>query len=166
MLNKLTQFFTEHLERAQPSGAQDEPADSEHHFRLAVAALLVEVMRADFEEAAVERTEFLALVRDTFELDANEAEELLTLSTDAVDHSVSLYEFTRLINDHLPPERKREVVSLLWALAYADGELDKYEDHVIRKVADLIHVPHREFVQTRLLAEKDAKRRSSSSDET
>ena len=116
-------------------------------------------MRTDFDTTAAERATFLILVKNTFGLTDTEAEELLRLSEAAADEATSLYEFTRYINHHLPPERKREVIFLLWQIAYADGQLDKYEDHLIRKVAELIHLPHQEFIQTKLQA-KAAKERA------
>ncbi|MCH9671126.1 MAG: TerB family tellurite resistance protein [Gammaproteobacteria bacterium] len=151
MLQNLKSLFTQHLD-----SAIEEPRTGEHHFRMATAALLVEVMRADFEIDESERSAILAIVAETFSLTAQEAADLLGYSEDAADDAVSLYEFTRHINDHLPPERKREVIALLWKVAYADGNLDKYEDHLVRKVADLIHLPHREFIQTKLQAEAAA----------
>ena len=153
MLQSLKSFFLSHLDPVIET-----PESKEHEFRLAVAALLVETMRTDFDTSAEERATFLMLVKSTFGLTDMEAKELLHLSEIAADDATSLYEFTRYINYHLPPERKREVIFLLWQIAYADGQLDKYEDHLIRKVAELIHLPHQEFIQTKLQA-KAAKER-------
>jgi len=62
---------------------------------------------------------------------------------------VSLYQFTGLINQHFTPEQKVRVVEMLWQVAYADGHLDPYEEALVRKIADLIHVPHRQFIQAK-----------------
>ena len=61
-----------------------------------------------------------------------------------------MYEFTRLINDHYSYEQKTGLVENLWRLAFADENLDKYEEGLIRRVADLIHVSHGDFIKTKL----------------
>ena len=70
------------------------------------------------------------------------------------DKATSLYPFTGLINQHFSPEQKAQVVEALWRVAYADGTLDKYEEHLVRKVAELIHVSHSTFIRTKLKAKQ------------
>ena len=72
-----------------------------------------------------------------------------------MEKSVSLYEFTSRLNEELSPEEKADTVEMLWRVAFADGRLDKYEEHLIRKAADLLHVPHRRFIRAKLKAERD-----------
>jgi uncharacterized tellurite resistance protein B-like protein len=84
-----------------------------------------------------------------FELDASQTAELLTLAEQDANEATSLFEFTRLINKHFDAEQKQHFVELLWHVALADGEIDKYEDHLVRKVADLIHVPHLSFIRAK-----------------
>ena len=70
-----------------------------------------------------------------------------------VEESVSLHQFTRLVNDNYNPEQKLALIESMWKVAFADGELDKYEDYLIRKVADLIYVSHSEFIRCKLKAQ-------------
>jgi uncharacterized tellurite resistance protein B-like protein len=126
-----------------------DPTEQEHAYRLAAAALLIEMTRADQEVKGVERAAVARAVRRAFSLDASETDELLVLAEREADEATSLYEFTRLINRHLDPEQKEHLVELLWLVALADGEIDKYEDHLVRKVADLIHVPHSSFIRAK-----------------
>ena len=66
------------------------------------------------------------------------------------DESTSLYEFTREINDKYEYDEKVKLIEDLWRIAYSDGQLDKYEDYVIRKIADLIYVTHSDFIKSKL----------------
>ncbi len=127
----------------------DGAVDREHALKVATAALLVELSRADFEATAVEREMIANLVREHFELSAAEADEILNVADDEAERAVSLHDFTRLLHDNLEPREKHEVIEMLWRVAYADTRLDKYEDHFVRKVADLLYVSHKDLVRIR-----------------
>ena len=123
--------------------------DREHALKVATAALLVELSRADFESTAVEREMIANLIREHFELSAAEADKILNVADDEAERAVSLHDFTRLLHDTLEPREKHEVIEMLWRVAYADTRLDKYEDHFVRKVADLLYVSHQDLVRIR-----------------
>ena len=69
-----------------------------------------------------------------------------------VDESTSLYEFTRVINDHYTPQQKQQLIYAMWTVAYADGDIDKYEEHLIRQVAELTYVAHEDYIRAKLRA--------------
>jgi len=117
--------------------------------RLASAALLVEVARADFDASADEQDALIKHLRSAFALSAEELEILLETAERQVDNTASLYEFTRVINDSCTPKQRETLIEAMWQVAYADGELHKYEEHLIRRVADLLYVPHHAFIATK-----------------
>ena len=123
--------------------------------RLAVATLLAEIARADFEVDASERTAIRRMLGAAYGLDPESAGELATQAEQAAEEAVSLYEFTSRLNEELSPEEKVEIIEMLWRVAFADGRLDKYEEHLVRKAADLLHVPHRRFIRAKLKAERE-----------
>lgn len=131
------------------SGAAEEP-HSEHALQLASAALLVEMERADHHFEPAERAATARLVAERFAFDEDEARELLELADGEVDRAVSLYEFTSLLHRHLDDEAKRRVLTMLWQAAYADGQLHRYEEQLIRRVADLLYVPREDFIKVKL----------------
>ncbi len=138
------------LESALTTGAEDSGAgDREHALKVATAALLVELSRADFESTAVERDMIASLIREHFELSSDEADEILSVADDEAERAVSLHDFTRLLHDSLDSHDKHAVIEMLWRVAYADTRLDKYEDHFVRKVADLLYVSHKDVVRIR-----------------
>ena len=122
--------------------------EREHGYHVATAALLVEMMRADYEVRPAERDAVLRALAAAFDdLSPEETRDLLARAEERADDATSLYEFTQLINRQLDHEQKAHVVELLWRVAYADGDLDKYEEHLVRRIADLIHVPHSVFIR-------------------
>lgn len=146
MLASIKRFFDANLAAA---GQARSAVEQEHAYRLATAALLIEMTRADYDVKTVEREAVTHAVQRVFGLDAAETAELVALAEQEADEATSLYEFTRLINDNFEPQQKEHIVELMWQVALADGEIDKYEDHLVRKVADLIHLPHLTFIRAK-----------------
>ena len=114
--------------------------DRDTAVRKATAVLMVDVALADeiFHEQELAR--ILELVGLHFELDSDEAAELVDLAKDVASDMTSLYEFTQLLHNSLTNDEKTNVVAMLWQIAYADGELDKHEDALVLKISDLLHV--------------------------
>lgn len=150
MIERLRRF----LQSARDSS--DETADSgASDARVAVAALLVEMARADFNEAPEERQAIRRLLGTHFSLEKSQAEELLGMGGKKADEAVSLQEFTREIHETFDPAQKLRVLEMLVRTALADGEIDKFERHLLGKIADLIYVPRADYVtmMDRILAE-------------
>ena len=123
-----------------------------HRLQLASAALLIETARADFTQDGDEEAAMEKLLHNSLMLPATEIQELMRQATDKADEATSLYEFTRLINDHYLEEEKLQLIHNMWVVAWADGNIDKYEEHLIRRVAELIYVSHQEFIRGKLAA--------------
>ena len=115
-------------------------AERESALRLATAVLMVDVARADhvFEESEFDR--LLQLIESHFDLSAEESAELVNAANDKADELVSVHDFTQLLHEHLDENEKARIVGLLWRIAYADGQLDKYEDSLVLKISDLLYV--------------------------
>lgn len=123
-------------------------ADNENDRQeLALASLLVEMARADFDESDNEHLLIRELLADHFELSGDEANELLSRARAANDKAVCLFDFTRALHKSFDDEQKQAVIRLLWQVANADDNLCKYEDYLVRKVADLLYVAHSDVVR-------------------
>jgi uncharacterized tellurite resistance protein B-like protein len=132
------------------SQAYAESAESpEERQQLALAALLVEMARADFDESADEHHEIKRLLAGHFELSEAEAAALLKKAAGAMDEAVCLFDFTRALHDSLDYEQKLAVVTLLWQVALSDERLDKYEEYLMRKVGDLLYVSPSDIIRIR-----------------
>ena len=134
----------------------DSAESRQRRLHLAAAALLIETARADFTQDASEEAALKQLLCSSLQLEQDQVQELLTQAAEQVDRSTSLYEFTRVINDHYSAEQKLQLIGAMWAVAYADGNLDKYEEHLIRQVAELTYVPHQDYIRSKLEASDSA----------
>ncbi len=149
MIQSIREFFAIRIaseERTEPS------------LELATAALLIEVSRADFEVSEEERSAIAEQVRNGFGLSEEATREIVALAEEEASRAVSLYEFTRLVDKRFSPEQKRHVVGLLWAVALSDERIEAREEHLIRKIATLLHVPHEAFIAEKLAARDRRKR--------
>ncbi|MCM5571423.1 TerB family tellurite resistance protein [Burkholderiaceae bacterium FT117] len=140
MLKAIADFFERQL-----GGGGARPRDA-HTIELATAALLAEMARVDGEIAPAEREAALRAVREKLGLDPAEADRLFELAEAEARQATDYFQFTSLINRHFDAGQKMRVIELMWRVALADDEIDAHERHLIRRIADLIHVPHADFV--------------------
>lgn len=143
MIEQIRQFFKSNL----LMDAGDSAPRDDRTLKLTTAALLIEVSRADFDMGAEEKASIINTLRSTFGLSAAELDSLVKMAEEEVQQSTSLYQFTRLVNDFYDYEQKLSLISAMWQVAYADNNLDRYEEYLIRKVADLTHVTHQDFMR-------------------
>lgn len=154
MLQKLHKLLVETL------GADDgsEPEDDVSEIRLAAAVLLVEIARADAGEDEAERELAERLLKQHFELDEVQVQQLMDLASARADESISLFEFTNRLKDALEESQRGDIVEMLWDVVYADGAVDRYEEHLMRRIAELLYVTHSEFIRRKHLAADRRKR--------
>lgn len=136
MIDKLLNFF-------KTQQAEEEV----HNPNLAAAALLVEIMHADHDLSDTERTKIKAILFDTLFLTEEVSEQLLKTAEAEVKEANDLFQFTDVINDTYSPSEKVQLIESLWKVAYADAQIDKYEEHMIRRISDLLHISHSDFMQ-------------------
>jgi uncharacterized tellurite resistance protein B-like protein len=134
-------------------GAGHGPADAtEVGTNLAVAALLVEVLRADYDVGPAERQQAMSSVATLLQLEPAATQALVEEAERQIDRSHDLYQFTSQINRSYSEAEKVRLLEALWRVADADSAIHKYEEHLIRRVADLLHVPHAGFIAAKLRA--------------
>lgn len=113
----------------------------------AAAALMVEVAFADHEFSEQERAAMPDLLRQYANLSTEQAIELIEIAEDELEDSVDLHQFTQYLNEKFSLAEKLDLITVLWRIAYADQRIDKYEEHIIRKIADLLHLRHSEYIK-------------------
>jgi uncharacterized tellurite resistance protein B-like protein len=149
MLPAIRKFFDQFV-AARPD---DTAAAGTDRARLAAAALLVEVVQSDADFSEGERAAVLAAVQGKFGLDRGAASKLVALAEAEARDAHDTYQFTSRINAAFSADQKRGLVEELWRLAFADATLHRHEEHLIRRVADLLHVPHSDFLRAKLRAD-------------
>src|SRR5258706_16236912 len=148
MVAAIREFFDKYIKPAD----QATPQDARESIRVAAAALLIEMTRMDENVSDVERARVQRAVEEDFGLSAEETTELLRLAETRAQEATDYFQFTTLIKNHMTPEQKERLIEHLWEVAYADGELHPYEEHLVRKIADLLYVPHDAFIAAKLRA--------------
>ncbi len=143
MLNQIKLFFDQHIALPAPDQSVEE------NIHLACAALFIEMMYIDDEAHPAEHKVILNRIRESFSLSFEQANDLISMATQQRQQATDYYQFTSLINKGYTQEQKVSLIKSLWQIAYADGELDQYEEQMVRKMADLLHVPHLQFIKTK-----------------
>jgi len=116
----------------------------------ACAALLIETALVDKVFNEEELNSMRHTLNKVYKVDEKDIEELINESKKKVSESTSLYEYTRLINDLCDYQDKIRLINNLWSIAFADHQLDKYEEYLIRKISDLLYVSHKDFIEQKL----------------
>ena len=128
-------------------GESTATGEVEHRaLELACAALMFGVARADFTVETTEQDAVTSLLTAQFNLGADEVSTITEAAVEQADAATCLFEFTRTLNELASAEQKRDLLAMMWRVAMADNEISRYEEHVIRKVADLLYVPHGDFI--------------------
>ena len=139
----------------RPTSGQS-PVQREHTLHLAAAVLLVEVMRADPKIDLTERVAVFDALRQKFTLGDDELEQLVALAEQTAQGAYDYHRFTASINDHFSHEQKVRMIEAMWQVAYADAHLDAHENHLISKIAGLLHVTHGEYIAAKIHAKEAA----------
>lgn len=147
MLNRINDFINNLL------SADEDTANNQHSVEIACAVLLCEVMRADNAFTDSEQEKLSAIVAKQFSLSDQEVSTVLEQAFALSENANDFYQFTSRLNQHYTLDERIEIVTLLWQVAYADGELASIEEHIIRKIADLLHLRHSEYIATKIAAE-------------
>lgn len=145
MINKIKDLITKF--------GKEEEVQEESNLTLlnnSCAALLVEIAFADKDFDETEKASLKQSLIETYAIDESVIEEIIRDAEDTVSESTSLYGYTSIVNSEFQYEDKLKLLRNLWKIAYADGYLDKYEEHLLRKISDLIHISHSDYISIKL----------------
>lgn len=132
----------------------DKPEKPDDARERAVAVLLLEVARADFDHDPLELQAIRKALGTEFGLDGDTLDALLSNAQQESKAAISLHDYVQTLNRTMQPEDKRRLMQQLWQVAYADGKVDPLEEHTLRRLADLLHVPHHEYIRGKLAGER------------
>lgn len=117
---------------------------------IAACALFIEMAKADGEFTDDEKDFIISEMKNAFNLGDEYINELIALAEERVKQSVSLYEFTGVINTTFTQEEKLELIESLWRLIYKDNKLSEYEDHLMKRIAGTLNVEHKQIINAKL----------------
>ncbi|WP_269517896.1 tellurite resistance TerB family protein [Alteromonas sp. BMJM2] len=121
-----------------------------YSFELATAALLSEIVNADNEVTEDERKAYQQQLKKHVNIDDEALALLLEEGNQTSEDAIDVVQFTRVVNEHCGSEEKANIIRSLWTIAYADKTLAPLEESTIRQIADLLYVPHSQFIKTKL----------------
>jgi uncharacterized tellurite resistance protein B-like protein len=124
-------------------------------YQIATAALLVEVAKADGDFSEDERKRIISLMKKDYDLDDECVSELLALSEQKVKDSISVYEFTSVINETFSQAEKLELLKNLWRIIYEDGRLDSHEDRLIKIIGSTMNIEHKDIIAAKLFVKQE-----------
>jgi len=146
MLSKLNNFLSRAI------GSSNTENRPEHTLQLATAALLIEVMRADADSTEQEQASILNILKERFRLSDLEVAHLSELGHKTVKGAHDFHQFTSLINQELELAEKVRIIEHMWQVAYADNQISAHENHLMRKVADLLYISHGDYIAAKMRA--------------
>ncbi len=129
----------------------DEPQD-DNAIILAAISLMLEVARSESGGEQVEHEVIRRILTSEFNVAGGLIDSLLEAGSASVEDAHDLFQFTQLINEHYNRKQKESLIHAMWLVALADGKVQAIEDHIIRRVAGLIHVAHGDFIRLKLKA--------------
>jgi|TARA_B110000305_G_C19460287_1_gene653817 uncharacterized tellurite resistance protein B-like protein len=143
MLNKIKSLFKKEKKSVLP-------VKEDYDVNLTCASLIIEVALADKDFDITEINLLKIILKDSYNISPEKIDNLIESAESTVKNNTSLYSYTREINDSLNYEQKIALLDGLWKISYADGTLDKFEEHLVRKISDLIHISHGDFITSKL----------------
>ena len=142
----------EHLKKLFENEAKQQEDEFSAELR-AAAILLVEVCYADFDIRQDELKEAASALVSLYGLQEDKAQDLLAQTLSEHKEVVSLFTYTKLLNEHFSTKQKETLLLALWKVAHADNRVVAHEEHRIRKLAEQLHLPHKLFIRTKLTAD-------------
>ena len=146
MIHLLKKIFDRNAETV-PGG---DPKESLHDIRIATCALFLEMAHIDDEFSDAEREHIIVTLKKDYDLSDEHADELIRASEDELKDSIDLWRFTNLINSNYSINEKIQIIELVWKIAYTDGRLDKHEDYLVHKLAELLRLSHKQLIDAKL----------------
>ncbi len=127
-----------------------ETNDEPRSIEIATCALFLEIANSDDHFDEREKDKIISIMKNTFNLNDDELNDIMKVTREEVQKSVSIYEFTDIINKHYNYDEKLKIVENLWRIVLADNELHKYEDYMLRLISTNLHVSHHDFIAAKL----------------
>jgi uncharacterized tellurite resistance protein B-like protein len=160
MFDYLKRILTQE-ERKEISAEPPIPSETENlenKLQVATAALFVEIATADGDFSDDERNRIINTLQKEFSLTDQCVDDLIKLSEESVKDSISVYEFTSVLNDHFNRDEKIQLLNNLWNLVYTDGKLNKYEDRLIKIIGSTLNLDHKDIINSKLIVKQELRK--------
>lgn len=139
----------------EKSETRERTADKNRAIQIAACALFIEIGNIDDEFSIEEKEKVISIMKNKFSLTDSEINKLISVSKKEIEQSVSVYEFTEIVNQNFNNDEKFNLIKNLWQIAYTDGNIDKYEDHYIKRICNNLHLTHKDRIAAKLQVKEE-----------
>ena len=146
MIDLVKKFFDRNKEDSSGENKSKRP----HDIRMATCALFLEMANIDDEFTDSEREHIITILKNNYNLPDDDVTSLIEATEEELKESIDLWRFTTLINKNYSPEEKIQIIEMVWKIAFADGTLDKHEDYLVHKMANLLRLRHKQLIEAKL----------------
>ncbi|MFH2012622.1 MAG: TerB family tellurite resistance protein [Pseudomonadota bacterium] len=146
MIDLVKKFFG----KSTQNDTRNQKRENYHDIRVATCAILLEIANIDGEFSDAEKKEIISILKTNYQLSDEHVAELIEASKEELKQSIDLWQFTNLINQNYSTEEKIHIIEMIWKIIYTDGKLDKHEDYLIHKLANLLRLKHNQLIDAKL----------------
>lgn len=146
MIDLVRKFFG----KSRSDASEDKKETTSHDVRIATCALLLEMAHIDGEFSESERESIINSIKKDYHLSDEHAAALIEAADEELKGSIDLWKFARLINQNYSTDEKIQIIEMVWRVIYTDGKLDKHEDYLVHKLANLLRLTHKELIDAKL----------------
>mgnify|MGYP001463239613 CR=1 FL=1 len=119
---------------------KEDEAKPVYDIQLIGSFLAYEIAKSDGEVSNEELDLILTNVKNAAERTGKNEVDVMNLIEEYQENSISFNDFINDINNEFSYEQKKELIKLLWEIAYADNLLEVNEERLVRRIADLINL--------------------------
>ncbi len=146
MIDLFKRFFG----KSAAKGSSDKEVAGSHDVRIATCALLLEMANIDGEFSVSEREGIIRILREDYRLSDEHSIALIAAADAELKQSIDLWQFAKLINQNYSTDEKLQIIETIWKIVYADGRLDRHEDYLVHKLANLLRLTHKQLIDAKL----------------
>jgi uncharacterized tellurite resistance protein B-like protein len=154
MFEHLKKIFSQNEKEESITDEVSHLSKDSDKIKIAACALFIEMAQADGEFSEDERKFIISEMNKTFNLDEDCTNDLMELAERRVEESISIYEFSSIINATFTKEQKISLIESLWRLIYQDEKLNAYEDQLIKKIGGTLNIEHKQIINAKLLVKE------------
>ena len=133
-----------------PADATSPAENTQHDARVAVCALLLEMAKIDETFTTAEMSQIISILKEKYGLSTEDADALISVAEQELEGSIDYWQFARLINENYSTEEKADIIEMLWQIVFVDGNMDKYENHLMHKLSDLLRLTHQQLIDAKI----------------
>ena len=117
---------------------------------MASTCLLLSIANADDNIDDKELTIINDIMQDFFSLSNNESKKIIHEAQEDLKLSTDYFSYGNKLNNHFSLTDKIDFISCIFEVAYSDGEYHYMEEHMIKKIAHILHIENKDLINVKV----------------